>query len=311
MENIYKVLNLDESNHYKINKTLSTIKHLSRNNYNTWLSNKTSVLKQYVEVFNLSDIKVYETARLGLVLGAKSKFGNVVIKVIPDYLNIYDIECNAYKRLSTDYMCDLIYCNDNNKILMLKELDNSKTLIFKKDKQDLELFFDKVYKDIVPSIEGEINYIDILKKYISILDKNNRLKLYKDYEKDIFDIYDNYYKDTNKYLMHLDLHRDNILKNGNSYYAIDPLGYSAPLDFMFVRYIVLELFYENEINRYVYELIDFISKYFEKESVIRALYIDSYFVFTTLLTQFTNTTEGEKKCNDILKLTKKLYKGEL
>ena len=51
------------------------------------------------------------------------------------------------------------------------------------------------------------------------------------------------------YLIHGDLHSKNIMKNDNDYYSIDPLGYIAPIEFTFARFIITELFFINSRHK--------------------------------------------------------------
>lgn len=287
--------------------------------------------------YRIDNLDIMEGGRLGLLLCGYSDIFefDVVIKIIPDFLNSFDIELKAYKLLSRSYMCPLIDYDPKDNVLILKKL-NGKPFDFKTEKDLIKRFFDNVYANlsICKNIEDNKSYKDILINNINKIkninfDFENRSEL----EKNVIDIYENEFETKPQYLIHGDLHANNVLHDENDLKAIDPLGYVTSIDFTFVRFIFVELFYANEIENYFDELLDFISSYTNKEDLLKALLIDGYLFLTTLFIQVDKPDklfvkvkkiiqlilnkmkelgvdyEYEKNCNNLTKTRKCFFRG--
>ena len=305
MKELSSILNLDSENNNYLTIALHKIKSLNETQFIKWLKNLPEVLINYKKKYALKAFKVYSSSRLGLIIEASSKYGIIIMKIIPKYLNIYEIEANAYRRLSKKYICPVIDLDDNNCILLLKKLDCHSELSIDKNKKELESFFDIVFQNATIAKKNELKYIDVLTNNIKMLDRDNKLLLYKKYEKEVLNIYQHIFVGKTLYLLHADLHKGNILKDQDSYYAIDPLGYCAPLEFSFIRYITVELLFSDNIKANYTDLISFMEKYFNKELLIKALYIDTYLLLTSLLIQIKNSEAYIKKIVNILDFVRK------
>lgn len=267
-----------------------------------------NVLDKYMNDLEIDKIGLLKGGRLGLIFSGYSKKyqKDLVLKFIPKFLNIFDIESNAYSRLSDSYMCP-VYVNDlENNLIVMERLNNNETLKYKEDKASTEDFFDKVYSNLtVSNNKDPMHYLSILNKYYEgakdILDVPN----FEEMKKKSLERYEEYFKDADLYLIHGDLHSNNIMKNSDGYHAIDPLGYVAPKEFMFARFIITELFFTECSEKYLDELISFISKYFDKEKLLNALYIDSMLFLGALLAQIENYQRLLPKVLNIIELIEK------
>lgn len=266
------------------------------------------VLDKHMKELEISEIGLLKGGRLGLVFHGYSKKyeKDLVLKFIPKFLNIFDIESNAYSRLSDSYMCP-IYVNDRkNNLIVMERLNNSETLKYSEDKISTEEFFDKVYSNLTVNNDNDpMHYLSILKDYYErakdILDVPN----FEEMKRKSLERYEEYFKDDDLYLIHGDLHSNNIMKNNDGYHAIDPLGYAAPKEFMFARFIITELFFTECSDEYFLELINFISKYFDKEKLLNAVYIDSMLFLGALLAQVENYQRLLPKVLNIVDLIEK------
>lgn len=271
-----------------------------------WLDSIPNLLERYKELYSIDNLKIMENGRLGLLLyGFSSKFNeDVVIKIIPKFLDTYEIEFEAYRSLSSNYMCPLLDYDCENNILVIKKLNSGKSFVFKQDKKIVRSFFDKVYKNTYEyNDNGSNSYIEILKnniKKISNVSLNIRNREF--FESLVLSLYSFYFAKKPMCLLHGDLHSGNVLFDGNELYAIDPLGYVAPKEFIFVRFIMVELFYADEVFNYFEELLDFISVYINKLDLLLALLVDSYLFLTALVIQIDNNERLVPKVDLIINL---------
>jgi len=266
------------------------------------------ILSKYKEELIIDNFSLLKGGRLGLVFSGYSNKHDkkLVLKFIPHFLDIYEIESNAYKRLSKFYMCPVYKIDDENNVIVMEKLDNEKILKYCDNKQDVENFFDTVYSNLTPTKkEDPIRYIEILNKYFEMLGNVEDISNWEHLKKAALSRYEENFKEDDLYLIHGDLHSKNIMKNSDGYHAIDPLGYVAPKEFMFARFIITELFFTSNSQVYFDELINFISKYANKEKLLNAVYIDSILFTSALLLQIENYQKILPKVMGIIDLISK------
>ena len=107
--------------------------------------------------------------------------------------------------------------------------------------------------------------------------------------------YDTYFEDKPLYLIHGDLRKDNILKHNNEYYAIDPIGYIAPLVFETARFIINDIddCKNFEVEERLNLLVNYFSKWFDKKDIYVAVYIFTSFI--TYNSTFENIDDKQTK----------------
>ena len=216
----------------------------------------------------------------GLVIEAKSESdGVVVLKFIPKFIGRYYREKEAYTFLSKEYMCPVIEFNDELNLIVENKIVNAKYATFD-DNIDLTKFFNVVTKNSIHFKEEDTNYIlnyrDELCEKIANLDKvpfqkneiSNQLKI-------ALKLYDETFEDSNKYIIHGDLHPFNMLNDSNKIYGIDPYGVIAPIAFEYVTFIrndVREHKNFGYLSRFQL-LVDYFSKYVKENELISAFLI--------------------------------------
>lgn len=242
----------------------------------------------YKEILNkygpFKNLLINQSSRYGIILSVTTPEDNeFIIKMIPEFLNRYETEKNAYNRLSKTYMCELLNYDDMNKILFLKKLTNGNSAYFD-DNINLTDFFNRVFKNIA---DGGISDKDVHDFYHELKEKykNKDTVLFckagiKKILSKAIKYYDTYFKGKKLSLIHGDLRMDNILKDNNKYYAIDPIGYIAPAVFETCRFIIDDIYVNNNfsIQNRLDILINYFSKWFDKKEILVSTYIFTSFI---------------------------------
>ncbi len=254
-----------------------------------WLDKINDYILDLSFKWELCELEIFPKGRLGILISAYSyKYkSKVILKMIPRFIGIYEIEKNAYLNLSDKYMCKLFDYSDDTQTLLLKRISDIKPIVYEDDYDLLFSYFNTVYNNLICSdskhtmiLEYKKN-IKFAKKFNFMKEERNKitnicLKLYKKFSNESL------------YLLHYDLHEGNLLREEDKIYAIDPLGYSAPKEFCFARFVIVKLFYgkDEEIRINLERLVDFVSNWVSKEYFLDALLIDCDFFINTAIVEF-------------------------
>lgn len=298
------MIKLKENDLIEFKKVVNSYKKYGDNNLNKFLTNLPNILDKYINYYQLNDISLMKGGRLGLIFTSYSNKYNkdIVIKIIPNFLKVFEIEANAYKNLSSSYMCPLIEINEKDNVIVMDKLDNNDKLDFN-NKETLNNYFSTVYNSL--SEKNDIdnnNYIDIYTRYYKELRKTKIPPLAEKNIKSGYHRYQKIFNNNKLYLLHGDLHSNNVLGQNGTYKAIDPLGYLAPKEFTFVRFIITELFFKETSQDYLNELINQFDIYFDKYKLLNALYIDACLFLEALLLQIDNYEKLLPKVIEIIDL---------
>ena len=248
----------------------------------------------YTELQNkygrFENITLNQSSRNGVVMIISHKDGSFVLKLIPPFLNRYENEKKIYQIFSKDFMCDLLDFDDNNNALFIKKLDNSNSNLFEQNKK-LTDFFTKVFKSPIAYNVKEHSCFEKIIDNINTKKKNIKKVPYLKKELEtLLDKAINYYESTfsksKLYVIHGDLREENILEYDGKFYAIDPIGYVAPLEMETSRFIIEDIYNNmgyDHIDR-LEILLNYFSKWFDRKKLIVALYI--FFVMITYNSAF-------------------------
>lgn len=264
------------------------ISHLSneiiynqREEFYKWFDKVVEELPKLFRKWDLKNVVQLFDSSFGILFDVESvKYGRCIVKLIPPQIHRYESEKNSYMILSPEFMCRLIGFDDRLNLLMLENSGNPIT----EDsvtKEELFAFFDNVYK--YRSINTKQKFFN---NYGSILhNKKNELigaeQTIIERVLNAVKLYDDKFKNKPLYVLHGDLHRFNILKNPKRVVAIDPIGYLAPIEIEFVRFIGTELEQgihkksKKDLESLLFFWLNFFGKY--SSDLIYALYIDIVF----------------------------------
>ena len=269
---------------------------------NKWLN---SLFLYYKELINkygeFKEIIANQSSRYGSVLLIKNnEEKEFIIKIIPKFLNRYESERDSYNVLSDKFLCEILGSDDVNHSIMLKKLRNGTIASFE-DNINLTNFFIRVF-DNAKIYTQDLKNKHFLKFYEELKEKNNNKDSAKYLNKEIgiclekaIAFFDKYFKNDTLYVIHGDLRKENILKDDNEYYAIDPIGYVAPIELETSRFIIDDITTNKlfNTNDRIELLLNYFSKWFNKEKILIATYI--FTAFITYNSTFENTDITQTK----------------
>ena len=182
-----------------------------------------------------------QISRYGLVLQAKSRrYGDVILKFIPDFVNRYERELEAMRILPSSYMCALLDVDESCNCMLLEGIVPARFACFEENLKLTE-FFKHVIKDAV-LCDRELRYIPPYAEELKgKLDRIDDVPYCREEVRralvSAIELYDRVFGEAPMYILHGDLHEQNILDNGKRFYGIDPNGMLAPLELECVRFI--------------------------------------------------------------------------
>ena len=208
---------------------IEKIKNLFGEEGEKWLDNLENVINDNIKKYGLTDLKPVKNLSYNFVATAKStKYGDVIIKIgLPDKDTIQEI--TALSIYNGNHACKCYEHDFKQGFYILEKLNPGTSLLNKSNREKRIEIFSDLAKKLPVKVESNIK----LPTFRETIDKafNIARKDKKKYEKIIeyIEIADTEYKkiedlNLDKYVLHGDLHHENILLDGDTYKAIDPHG---------------------------------------------------------------------------------------
>ena len=272
-------------------KIFDSVKRLNRylfENYpgetKSWTRRLKEEIPNLLQKWQITEYQVVKTSHFGIIFLAKSiNYGDCVLKIIPPFIGRYEPERSCYQRLPATFMCELYDFDDTCSTILMQQMSDD---IDKFDCNDNTIFdFFKNAMESCRSIDISENELEIFHDYSAVL-KNKLGETNFNYRKDeIMElvkkancVYDKMFSNEQKYLVHGDLHRYNIMKSDGLVTAIDPIGYIAPIELDIARFIGTEL---TEAKGDKIEIKNQLVNYFlplsTKERIEAMLFVDMVF----------------------------------
>ncbi len=218
---------------------------LRRNREQTlqWLDMVYSVIPKLNERWRIRSLTPNQLSRYGLVLHAKTGIlGNVILKFIPGFVNRFERELEAMRILPRSYMCQLIDVDEDVGCMVLKEIVPACYASFA-ETEKLDAFFSRVIRDAVPWTDA-MHLRHIPDYYDELTDKIRTCDAMpygrEQIEPELIEaaeLYREVFRNARHYVLHGDLHENNILDDGKHFYGIDPNGMLGPVELECVRFI--------------------------------------------------------------------------
>ena len=244
-----------------------------------WITALEKNIPSLLKKWQIENYRVIKTSHFGIIFVATSiKYGECVMKIIPPFIERYNSECACYQHINSSYMCELYDYDDECCALLLEkceDVDNS----FSGDSGIID-FFEKVLNSEKVIFEKNQfkDYEQLLKEKIYKSDFSYQSDLIMNYVNHANKIYCSVFNDSEKNLIHGDLHRYNIMSKNEGRVAIDPIGYIAPQEFEIARYIGTELTDTDTDIKELYEaMLKKFSSFADYSRLKAALYIDCVF----------------------------------
>lgn len=261
------------------NKILSMFGTIGEN----WLIDITKIVDKYVTKFHLTNLHVHKDLSINLILYAEcEKFGKIVLKIGPPVFDelIYR-EATALEKFNGQGACKCYYSNLKDGIRILERLIPGETLNNVADRKERI----KAFCDVALSLDIKMQYYKQLPSYRKILDRSiskseEQPEKFKPL-KELIIIANNLYNEIEEkhlpiYLLHADLHHDNILTSGNERKAIDPHGFLGEKVLETARFMEKEIEKQVISKENILEVINLMAKYFNNNKILicKVLFID-------------------------------------
>lgn len=260
-----------------------------------WLNNIDQLIDKYIKKFNLENIKIRKQLSINILLEACSKqFGDVIIKISsPGIISLNEIKYINQLNLKKIVKC--YYYNLDDRIMILEKINPGYSLSKLKNIDDRIMIFKDILTDIC---NNTADFIDEFPKFETKL--YERVQYNNKYDKIISnlleiakDMYEQIKKcNYPKFVLHNDLHHENILKSKEDWKIIDPHGVVGEKVFETSQFIKEELkLQKNDLSK-LDSIIDKMSKSIneEKELLYMALFIQN----TTKLLYYLRANYDEK-----------------
>lgn len=241
----------------------------------------TIVFKGLMNKFQIQKIDLLHASQNSIVYECLSnKYGKIIIKKYLDekYFNKSNKFFNNFANLP---MCHLYYVDNKNKIQVLEYIEGVTISKIKNYKKRLILgfnFLNNWASHVKTMQENELLYSGLV---VEMLNECNTLNLFPEAENLLFN-FKNHFKNFNSkynklYLIHGDLHYNNLIYTGNNLIAIDPSPKIASFAIEVAKFIENELYININL---IEKKLDFIVKIFRfniisEEELLEGLFIDS------------------------------------
>ena len=248
----------------------------------SWIDSIPAKIEKYVKEFKLSNIQVYDSLTYNIILFADSEdYDKVVLKIEIPYKEMTIRESVALELNNGLGSSKCYFKNIDDGVLIIERLIPGTPLNTINDLEERV----KIFSDVRERFNIRVNSTNELPTYTDILNRsinmvNEQQERFGDLKSPILKA-ETLYGEINKmndntYLLHSDLHGDNILLSGGEWKAIDPHGFIGNKVFDNAIFIQKELdrigYTEENIDR----LIELMTKYnnCSKESIAYAFYVN-------------------------------------
>lgn len=246
-----------------------------------WIAKVNMLMKEMVNKYALSSYELNCQTEANIVYEAHSeKMGDIVFKFTPSPFHFHK-EYVFYNLSAKGIMAELIDADEQNCMLVLRTIKPGFQVRFNADNDELRRFFDRVDANMIPAskLEGDDIVPNVLSEfdlYVSCADKYTwEYDLRKYLEKEAYEVWTQNFENAPKYYLHRDLHKRNLLRDGENIVAIDPRGSIGPRAFEYVIQFVIELReYAPNLNMELYnQLFSYFAKYVPAKELRAALFI--------------------------------------
>lgn len=263
-----------------------------------WIDDIYLKLPKLLAKWSITSFQANQASRYGLVLiGKSSDYGDVVLKLIPPFVDRFERELEAMQILPKTYMCKLYDWDKNCCAMLLQRIQPSRYASFDENLK-LTDFFKKAVEGAVEYTDQKLEYV--VSYYDELCGKLANIEAVPFLKEEIKEVlqkaialYDQYFLNAKKYILHGDLHELNILNDGKQFWGIDPNGFIAPLELECVRFIRNDVrTHENFGLRERFDiLVENFSRFCDKTALVRMFLIDM--AFTGYNSTFENSEPDE------------------
>lgn len=253
-----------------------------RQGVGTWVAAVQGIyIEDLAHKYDVTSYNINTQTEANIVYEARSSIhGDIIIKFTPSDFHFYK-EYMFYKLSSKDIMAECIGYDKEYNAIILKMVKPGYQVKFDPKNSELRNFFNRINDTMIPEkkVLDDKNLPTIMgefEEYVRCAERfTYEAKFRKKIENKAREIWNYYFEKSEKFFIHRDLHRRNILKaQGMELRAIDPRGVIGPRAFEYVIQFIIELREYEHFNRGKYnEMFEYFSKYVDKKELNAALFI--------------------------------------
>lgn len=264
-----------------LEKTRSWLSTVDQEAARQWFESVPEYFEILQKRWNISSYTINPQSFTSIVYECYSDtFGNVIVKFNAPFLNRYRGESYYYRACGQSFMAELLDYDDEFCALLLRQVYPGLRIKFDSDDKKLRALFDKVTDSLIeidPAAHPELKTVmDFFEEHAALAAAHSYEREFRQkMEKVCRALWDKYFKDSPRVLLHGDLHGRNILDAGTMYRAIDAYGLVGPYEFEFARMYNVESADEKPgaLSGFV-DRFKFFSSYGAPERLNAALFID-------------------------------------
>ncbi len=271
------------------NKTLQTVnKYVSASygiNTELWIENVQRYVKELTQKYSVIAYSVNNQTEANIVYEAHStKYGDIIIKFTPNKY-FFRKEVLYYKYYNNGTMAEMIGYDEDYNSIIIKTIKPGIQVRFNSDNGKLSEFFDSVNRNLIPieNIDERDELPTVMEEFNEYVKQAGKYTyeyaFRKSMEHKAYSVWERYFVNAEKYFLHRDLHKRNLLRNHEKITAIDPRGAIGPRVFEYVIQFIIELRENTESFDYdkYRDMLSFYSKYVKLNELKAALFI--FFVY--------------------------------
>lgn len=253
-----------------------------RQGVSSWVCDVQGVyIEDIAHKYDVTSYSINSQTEANIVYEAQSStYGNIIIKFTPSDFHFHK-EYMFYKLSGKDVMAECIGFDKEYNAIILKMVKPGYQVKFDSHNPELRAFFDRVNEDLIPEecVKGDKLLPTVMGEFEEYVRCAGRFtheeKFRKIMEDKAREIWYRYFEKADKFFLHRDLHRRNILKApGEELRAIDPRGAVGPRAFEYVIPFIIELREYDHFNEEKYnEMFEYFTKYVSAEELRAALFI--------------------------------------
>ena len=245
-----------------------------------WRCELEKSIPKMLKNWQITEYRLVKTSHFGIIFLARSiQYGKCVIKIIPPFIGRYVPERSCYRSINSKIMCELYDYDDGCSSILLERCDDAE-VAFNPENKTVFNFFNTVVSGYAAESEADIfnDYDAILHAKLNETDFRYQRDTIMAYVQKAVALFDATFGQSNRVLIHGDLHRYNIMSKNGELQAIDPIGYLAPKEFDIARYIGTELTDTDGDKKALFEaLLQYFAPICDKEKLKKASFIDMVF----------------------------------
>lgn len=198
-----------------------------------WEKGLNSDVMSLIKKWHITEYKINPASWKGLVFeGSSALYGEVVFKITPPYIGLFERNLHAFKRLPADCLVKLYDCDYDKGAILMERVIPGDYADFGKYKDQIIEYFETLYSDSkIELTEEDANKVP---RYLNELKKRAELAANASFEQnrcsELLKLALRQYQallNSGERLIHGDLHEGNLLVGEHGLIAIDPWAFIA------------------------------------------------------------------------------------